>query len=69
MKYHSHVPESIDGRMTGRMLYFDEAGNPVAPQTVTAVDGTDAVVLELEAPTIITPPAAPEVAPSADEED
>jgi hypothetical protein len=75
MKYHSQVPEAVDGKMTGRMLHFDESGNQIEPATVSAVDGVDAVMLELEAPILIVAedvpedePAAPEVAPSPEED-
>ena len=71
MAYHSQVPESVDGKMTGRMLHFDESGHQIDPVTVSAVDGVDAVVLELESPILIPAvedePAAPEVAPSPEE--
>ncbi|MFA6167807.1 MAG: hypothetical protein WC700_14395 [Gemmatimonadaceae bacterium] len=72
---HAQVPEAVDGKMTGRMLYFDESGHPIEPVTASAVDGVDAVMLELEAPILIVPddvpvdePAAPEVAPSPEED-
>jgi hypothetical protein len=69
----------VDGKMTGRMLHFDESGNQIEPATASAVDGVDAVMLELEAPILIVPddvpedvpedePAAPEVAPSPEED-
>ncbi len=68
---HAQVPEAVDGKMTGRMLHFDESGNPIEPTTASAVDGVDAVMLELEAPILIVAedePAAPEVAPSPEED-
>jgi hypothetical protein len=67
MHYHSRVPESIDGQMTGRMLYFDESGHQVEPATVSAVDGVDAAAVVLDVPEILpeAEPAAPEVATDA----
>lgn len=68
---HQIIPETIDGKWTGRMLHLNENGDEVDPVTESVVQGTDAVMLELEAPKIIPAvedsPAASEVAPSSDE--
>lgn len=68
---HQIVPEMIDGKWSGRMLHLNENGEQVDPVTESVVQGTDAVMLTLEAPKIIPvvedSPAAPEVAPSSDE--
>lgn len=66
---YQNIPEVIDGKWTGRMLHLNENGEEVDPVTESVVQGTDAVMLELEAPKIIDAgsPAAPEGAPSSDE--
>lgn len=50
---HQIVPETIDGKWTGRMLHLNANGEEVDPVTESVVQGTDAVVLELEQPKII----------------
>lgn len=68
---HQIIPEMLDGKWSGRMLHLNENGEQVDPVTESVVQGTDAVMLELEQPKIIPAvedsPAAPEVAPSSDE--
>lgn len=70
---YQNIPEVIDGKWTGRTLHLNENGEQVDPVTESVVQGTDAVILELEAPKIVpaveaeTSPAALEVAPSSDE--
>ena len=68
---HQIVPEMIEGKWSGRMLHLNENGEQVDPVTESVVQGTDAVILELEAPQIIPAvedhPAAPEVAPASEE--
>lgn len=72
---HQIIPEMLDGKWSGRMLHLNENGEQVDPMTESVVQGTDAVMLELEQPKIIEAPvpvvedspAAVEVAPSSDE--
>lgn len=71
------IPESVDGKLTGRTLRLNENGEEVDPVTESVVVSQPAVVLEVEAPRAetlldalsddVSHPAADEVASPSEE--